>query len=65
MSHASQADRKPADVEAWRRDSKPEIVASHLDARAMERRVVMGCACIGSIGIVILLAVVLGSSPIS
>lgn len=62
MPYLSHAQRQTVDVDAWNFDAKPEIVASHLTARSMERKVMLGCGLIGLTGIVILLAIVISSA---
>lgn len=62
MTHSLEPSHIQSDVDDWYFDTRPDIVPTHLSARAVERKVLLGCALVGMIGIVILLAIVAGSS---
>ncbi len=54
------------DVQALRRShDDPEVVGGHLAARRVERRILLCCAGIASVGVVILLGVVTANTLLS
>ncbi len=62
MSLSSEEAEHPAAVQAWSFDES-QIVPGHLAARSCERRVLIGCALVGLVGVGILLAVIVGGVP--
>lgn len=47
-------------IDGWKFDGTTELVAGHLEARAMQRKVLIGCTLVGLVGVGILLTVIAG-----
>ena len=61
MTRTTEPNRLNDEHDAWYFDAAPELVQSHLEARVMQRRVLLGCTLVGLVGIVILIAVLAGA----
>lgn len=61
MPHTSDPKRIDDEIDTWYFDATPELVQSHLEARAMQRRVLLGCTLVGLVGVIILIAILAGT----